>query len=141
MSRSSKEWFPSKFLKAEDLGSIDDGTPVFFRRLQVGEVTSYELDDHGKTLTVKVFVNSPYDKFVTPNTRFWQASGIDVSLSAAGLSVQTQSVLSMLVGGIAFEAPESDAEIARMSAHLGLGEREFIGKFTKDVDKRGGACA
>lgn len=96
-------------LKAEDLGSIDDGTPVFFRRLQVGEVTSYKLDDDGKTLTVKLFVNAPYDKFVTPNTRFWQASGIDVSLSAAGLSVQTQSVLSMLIGGIAFEAPQSDS--------------------------------
>jgi paraquat-inducible protein B len=96
-------------LKAEDLGSVDDGTPIFFRRLQVGEVTAYELDEDGKTLSVKVFVNDPYDKFVTPNTRFWQASGIDVSLSAAGLSVQTQSVLSILVGGIAFESPPTDA--------------------------------
>ena len=95
-------------LKAEDLGSLDNGTPIFFRRLQVGEVTAYQLDEDGKTLSVKVFVNDPYDKFVTPNTRFWQASGIDVSLSAAGLSVQTQSVLSILVGGIAFESPPAD---------------------------------
>jgi paraquat-inducible protein B len=90
-------------LKTPDLGSLDTGTPVFFRRLQVGEVASYALDADGKLLTVKVFVRAPYDQYVNPNTRFWHASGIDVSLSASGLKVQTQSVLSILIGGIAFE--------------------------------------
>jgi paraquat-inducible protein B len=90
-------------LKTTTLGSLDFGTPLFFRRLQVGEVSSYELDKDGKFLTVKVFVRAPYDQYVNPNTRFWHASGIDVSLSASGLTVQTQSVLSILIGGIAFE--------------------------------------
>jgi len=104
-------------LKTPDLGSLDDGTPVFFRRLQVGEVASYALDPDGKLLTVKVFVRAPYDQYVNPNTRFWHASGVDVSLSASGLKVQTQSVLSILIGGIAFETdatlpllPPADAE-------------------------------
>jgi paraquat-inducible protein B len=102
---------PGRFfmLKAPDLGSLDTGTPIFFRRLQVGEVASYELDKDSLSLNVKVFVRAPYDKYVTPNTRFWNASGIDVSLSANGLSVQTQSVLSVLIGGIAFETAASDA--------------------------------
>ena len=90
-------------LKTPDLGSLDNGTPVFFRRLQVGQVSSYALEQDGKSLTVKVFVRAPYDQYVNPNTRFWHASGIDVSLSANGLKVQTQSVLSILIGGIAFE--------------------------------------
>jgi len=90
-------------LKTTNLGSLDSGTPIFFRRLQVGEVTSYALDNDGKMLTVKVFVRAPYDQYVNPDTRFWQASGIDVSLTASGLSVQTQSLLSILIGGIAFE--------------------------------------
>jgi paraquat-inducible protein B len=90
-------------LKTPDLGSLGAGTPLFFRRLQVGEVASYELDKDGKLLTVKVFVRAPYDQYVNPNTRFWQASGIDVSVSANGLEVHTQSVLSILIGGIAFE--------------------------------------
>jgi paraquat-inducible protein B len=92
-------------LKTPDLGSLDTGTPVFFRRLQVGEVTSYELDKNGKLLTVNVFVRAPYDQYVNPETRFWHASGIDMSLSASGLKVQTQSFLSILIGGIAFETP------------------------------------
>jgi paraquat-inducible protein B len=54
---------------------------------------------------VRVFVQAPYDQYVTPSTRFWQASGVDMSLSANGLTVQTQSLLSILIGGIAFETP------------------------------------
>jgi paraquat-inducible protein B len=102
---------PGRFfvLKTSDLGSLDTGTPLFFRRLQVGQIASYALDKDGKFFTLKVFVRSPYDQYVTANTRFWQASGIDVSLSASGLSVQTQSLLSILIGGIAFETPPSSA--------------------------------
>jgi paraquat-inducible protein B len=100
---------PGRFflLKTTNLGSLDVGTPIYFRRLQVGEVASYRLDDDGKQLTVKIFVRAPYDQYVNTTTRFWQASGIDLSLSASGLSVQTQSLLSILIGGIAFETPSS----------------------------------
>ncbi len=101
---------PGRFfiLKTPDLGSLDTGTPIYFRRLQVGQVASYELDKDGKAMTVKVFVRAPYDQYVNPNTRFWHASGIDLSLTASGLIVQTQSVLSILIGGIAFETAPSD---------------------------------
>jgi len=101
---------PGRFftLKAPNLGSLDQGTPIYFRRLQVGEVASYALDPDGQALSIKVFVNAPYDQYVNPNTRFWNASGIDVSLGAGGLSVQTQSLLSILIGGIAFETPPVD---------------------------------
>jgi paraquat-inducible protein B len=101
---------PGRFfiLKTPDLGSLDTGTPIYFRRLQVGQVASYELDQDGKNLTVKVFVRAPYDQYVNPDTRFWHASGIDVSLSASGITVQTQSVLSILIGGVAFETAATD---------------------------------
>jgi paraquat-inducible protein B len=101
--------FPGRFfvLKAADLGSLDTGTPVFFRRLQVGQVASYSLNQDGQRFNIQIFVRAPYDRFVTANSRFWQASGIDMQLSASGLSVQTQSLLSILIGGIAFATPAS----------------------------------
>ena len=110
---------PGRFfmLKAPDLGSLDRGTPMFFRRLQVGEVVSYELDKDGQSFSVRVFVNAPYDQYVNPDTRFWQASGIDVSLTASGLNVQTQSVLSLLIGGIAFETPATGAVLRPADAN------------------------
>jgi paraquat-inducible protein B len=101
---------PGRFytLKTPNLGSLDRGTPIYYRRLQVGEVASYDLDPDGKALSLSIFVNAPYDQYVNPDTRFWQASGVDISLTASGLNVQTQSLLSILIGGIAFETPPSD---------------------------------
>jgi paraquat-inducible protein B len=110
---------PGRFfvLKTSDLGSLDTGTPIFFRRLQVGQVASYVLDRDGKFFTLRIFVRAPYDQYVTANTRFWQASGIDVSLSANGLNVQTQSLLSVLIGGIAFESPAGGAVLPAAEAN------------------------
>jgi paraquat-inducible protein B len=92
-------------LRAEDLGSLGIGTPVYYRRLNVGQVIAYDLAGDGKSFNIKVFVNAPHDKYVTGDTRFWQASGIDVALGANGVSVKTQSLLSVLIGGIAFDGP------------------------------------
>ena len=96
-------------LRADNLGSITFGTPVYFRRLEVGEVIAYELDEDGSGFNVRVFVNAPYDRFVRRNTRFWQASGIDVALSASGVQVNTESFSAMLLGGIAFGTPPDAA--------------------------------
>ncbi|WP_019446942.1 MlaD family protein [Cupriavidus sp. BIS7] len=93
-------------LKSEDVGSLDVGSPVFFRRLQVGEITAYNLDSDGRGVTLHVFINAPYDQFVQTGSRFWHASGVDVSLDTGGLRISTQSLVSILVGGIAFETPE-----------------------------------
>jgi len=90
-------------LQSDTLGSVGIGSPLYYRRLNVGRVIGYDLAKDGRLIDIKVFVNAPYDKHVTPQTRFWHASGIDFSLGANGLSIQTQSVVSMLVGGIAFE--------------------------------------
>ncbi len=93
-------------LRAHDIGSLDIGSPVYFRRIKVGQISAFALDSDGRGVTLSVFVNAPYDKFVGVNTRFWHASGLDVQLSASGLTLRTQSLASILLGGIAFQAPE-----------------------------------
>ena len=103
-------------LHVSNLGSLDIGSPVYFRRLQAGEVAAHALDKDGKGVTVKVFINAPYDKFVTANTRFWQASGIDVTLDASGIKIDTQSLVSILVGGLAFETPLESSSLPPAAA-------------------------
>ena len=98
-------------LHTDTLGSLDVGSPIYFRHLQAGLVTAFELDKDGRGITVKVFVNAPYDKFVTGDTRFWQASGIDMTLDATGVRIETQSIVSILIGGLAFETPATYAEL------------------------------
>ena len=92
-------------LTAKALGSLGVGSPVYFRRIQVGEVTSYQLSEDGNSITFKVFVNAPYDRFVGTESRFWNASGIDVSLGANGIDVRTESMVALLAGGVSFETP------------------------------------
>ncbi|MGH8510032.1 MAG: intermembrane transport protein PqiB, partial [Gammaproteobacteria bacterium] len=96
-------------LSGEDLGSLDIGSPVYFRRIQVGQVVAFTLDKDGNGVTLKIFVQTPYDRYVTAHTRFWQASGIDLTLDAAGIKVQTESLASILLGGIAFQTPPGAA--------------------------------
>ena len=90
-------------LHSPDLGSLDIGSPIYFRRIQVGQILSYDLDQDGRGVTFKVFINSPYDKYVKVNTRFWHASGIDLAVDANGLKLNTQSLVSIMLGGIAFQ--------------------------------------
>jgi paraquat-inducible protein B len=90
-------------LHTRDLGSIDVGSPIYFRRLPVGHVSSYRLDDNGKGITLEIFIDGPNDQFVNKSTRFWNASGVDVSVGASGLKVNTQSIASVIAGGIAFQ--------------------------------------
>lgn len=95
----------SFLLSSKDLGSLDIGSPVYYRRIQVGRVVAYHLDSDGKGVTVQLFIKAPHDKFVTDNTRFWNASGVDVSLGAGGLKVNTESLATVISGGVAFGTP------------------------------------
>jgi len=96
-------------LRAETIGSLGTGSPVYFRRLNVGQVIGYDLAPDRKSVNIRIFMEAPYDGFVTSDTRFWESSGVHASLSAGGFSLQTESVLSILVGGIQFETPPSAA--------------------------------
>ena len=95
-------------LKAGKRGSLDVGAPVFYREIQVGEVVAYDIGENVESIDFKVFIHAPYDEKVRENTQFWNASGLDVSVTAQGIKVDTESLVSILIGGIAFGAPENE---------------------------------
>jgi paraquat-inducible protein B len=96
-------------LHSENAGSLAVGVPVFFRQIPVGQVAGYALDPDGRGVTVRVFVDQPYTRYVHANTRFWQAGGIRVTLDANGIKIDTESLASIAIGGIAFDNPVSDS--------------------------------
>jgi paraquat-inducible protein B len=100
-------------LKATRLGSVQIGSPVFFRDLSVGEVLGWDLGDMAESATIHAFVRAPYDKYVQDQTRFWDASGLSVKLGGNGIDVQLESLRALLLGGVAFDmftAPAQSAE-------------------------------
>jgi len=92
-------------LKAEKLGSLDIGSPIYYRQLKVGQVVAYEMEKGGNAVNFKIFIHAPYHEFVRQNTRFWNASGLDVTLDASGIRVNTESFVTMMIGGVAFDIP------------------------------------
>jgi paraquat-inducible protein B len=94
-------------LEAQKLGSVSPGAFIYFRGIQVGSVLGYQLGENGKDVSIYAFVRAPYDAFVRRDSRFWNASGIDVSMTGAGVNVRTESLQAILMGGIAFDTPVS----------------------------------
>ncbi|MBU9264385.1 MCE family protein [Burkholderia multivorans] len=96
-------------LRGDSLGSVDIGSPVYYRRVQVGQVVGFSLDKDGTGVTFNVFVNAPYDQYVGTNSRWWQASGVDLRLDSSGLKLNTQSLATVILGGIAFQTPPNQS--------------------------------
>ena len=103
----------SFILHTDDLGSLDVGSPVYFRRIQVGRVASYALDKDGKGVSLHIFIDGPNDQYVTQSSRFWNASGVDLTLGANGLKLNTQSLATVLAGGVAFRDPPGPHDTIR----------------------------
>jgi paraquat-inducible protein B len=123
-------------LHAARAGSLGIGAPVYFRQFQVGRVIDENLQPDGSA-RVTVFVEAPYDGFVKPVTRFWNASGIDVRLGADGLNVQTESLAAVLAGGIAFDdGPTEAIPAANMPGEFTLYKNETEAMAPPDGDPR-----
>jgi paraquat-inducible protein B len=82
----------------------------------VGQVAAYGLDKDGKSVKITVFINAPYHQFVTSNSRFWHASGIDMAVDSEGVRIKTESLVSIAIGGIAFATPFDESEPAPITA-------------------------
>lgn len=90
-------------LKAQRIGSLGIGSPIFFHDIDAGEVLNYDLNPGGDSVTVHIFVRAPFDQFVRSDTHFWNASGIEVALGAQGVQLRVTSLQAALGGGVAFD--------------------------------------
>jgi paraquat-inducible protein B len=107
-------------LDTDDLGSLDIGAPVYYRHIPVGRVVGYVLRPDGKGVDVRIFVDAPYDRYVTAATRFWHASGVDLSVGADGMKLEMQSLLSLVAGGIAFGGGDASNGAAPVESRFTL---------------------
>lgn len=90
-------------LQSETLGSLDIGSPVYYRELKVGEVTGYKLADSGSSIELRIFIAAPHDRLVQTRSRFWNVSGVGFSVGVDGIKAEMASIASLINGGISFE--------------------------------------
>lgn len=94
-------------IRADKLGSLHEGAPVYYREVKVGEVENYKLAGNAQTVDIGVNIIKKYAPLVCENTKFWNASGIGMSVSLFGAKVKTESLAAILTGGIAFATPNN----------------------------------
>jgi paraquat-inducible protein B len=96
-------------LHSPKLGGLDAGSPVFYKQVRAGQVVDYKMDDNGQ-ITFDIFIHEKFEKRINSTTRFWNAGGIDIVVSAEGVEVNTESLASILAGGVGFDdRPGRDA--------------------------------
>jgi paraquat-inducible protein B len=104
-------------LLTEQIGSLKQRAPVFYRGVEVGQVFSTDLGHMSQTIQVVVDIQRHYAPLVRMNSKFWNAGGINVNLSLSGLNIAAQSAETLVSGGIAFATPDaSDKEAASGTA-------------------------
>jgi paraquat-inducible protein B len=92
-------------LRAETIGSLDTGSPVFYRDVQVGEVLGYDLGDGLGPATINIFVRAPFDDLVRPQSHFWNSSGVTAVLQNGDFHIEFQSLQAIISGGVTFNLP------------------------------------
>ena len=92
-------------LVTEKLASVDTGSPIYYQGMEAGEVLGHELGTDHKSVFIHAFIKDPFDQLIRGNTRFWNVSGMDVTVGADGFKMEMESVASLVFGGIAFETP------------------------------------
>ncbi len=94
-------------LQTDQLGSLVRNSPVSYKQINVGYVSGYQFDDQSGKVNIKVFIEPDYAHLVKENSRFWNASGFEISGSlTSGVQVKTGSLASIVSGGIAFSDPK-----------------------------------
>ncbi len=108
-------------LVTDQLGSISRGSPILFRQLPVGEVVGYELIDKGRKVLVHAVVREQYRDLVASHSRFWNSSGIRFAAGLEGVKLRTESLHTLVNGGISFFTPDvRDATAARDGQRFSL---------------------
>ncbi len=95
-------------LRSEILGSVKVGSPLYYREIQVGEITDFQLSTEADKVLIHVAVEHAYAPLVRENTKFWNVSGIAAKLGLTGVKIHAESLASIIAGGIAFATPDND---------------------------------
>ena len=122
-------------LHTSDLGSLTAGSPLNYRGIPVGEVEGYQLDASGKQINVYAFVRSPFEKYITSQTRFWNSGGIDLAVGVQGLRFRASSWQQLISGGVSFDTPDNALDASESPA--GTAFRLYESQYDAQRDPHG----
>ena len=103
-------------LTSPNAGAISEGTPIFYKKIKVGEIVRVRLDNSGQFVNIKAFVTKRYRHLIKEDSKFWSISGLTANISQAGIQVKLDSLTSLIAGGITFSSPQKSKVATQNSA-------------------------
>ena len=112
---TSREEGTEYILVAQQLGGLQPGSPIDYHGVRAGEVMDYRFAENGQNLLIHIFIKAPFDKRITEDAQFWNASGIQAQVGAEGINVEVASLTALIAGGISFDTPILDGRMLNQS--------------------------
>lgn len=106
-------------LRSKDLGSISVGSQIVYKKIPIGEVYGYNLDDSNKSVLIRAVIEDEYQHLITKNSRFWDVSGIHTNVGFSGLDVSVESFSAIINGAIAVDSTNG-GETAEQNSEFNL---------------------
>ena len=93
-------------LNSNDQFAYSVGDPILYKGLSVGKFEDIYFNFDERIVYYNAFINAPYHKLITENTKFWDISGFKLDLNADGVTVKTGNIETMLTNGVTFGVPQ-----------------------------------
>ncbi|MEA3373309.1 MAG: MlaD family protein [Campylobacterota bacterium] len=94
------------------LSSLKEGSPVFYRQIKIGNVEEYRLRDDATGVELMLFIDKCYAHLVRENSLFYNATAMGMDVSLLGVKVRTETISTMINGGIALVTPSEPLDQA-----------------------------
>ncbi len=92
-------------LSAPDSRNLHIGSPVYYRKIRVGEIEDIHLAKDGMKVNFDVFIKHPYTDYISKETKFWLMSNISFTFNHSGFNLDMAPMSHILNGGITFDTP------------------------------------
>jgi paraquat-inducible protein B len=119
-------------LKAPEARSISLNAPVLYKQIEVGKVVGRRLADAGDDIVIDVFIAKKYAHLLKDSSVFYNVSGITVNGGLSGIELKTDSLKSIIVGGISFMTPTPGKPATAGQQYILYANREEA----RNIDKK-----
>lgn len=113
----------SILLTSKDSGSLTTNSLVYYKKIKVGEVESIDLNKNSKLVNIKLFIYDKFKNLIRENSKFYNVSGMDIDVSLTGGKIKTDSLNSVIFGGVSFSTPNDFGRVVSENKVFNLHEK------------------
>ncbi|NQZ11977.1 MAG: MCE family protein, partial [Algicola sp.] len=96
-------------LVTSNASGVNKGALIYHRNILVGAVHDVQLSNDNQSVEITIAIEPTFKGLVKRASRFWSVSGIQATIDMSGVKVQSNGLVPLLIGGVAFSSPPKSA--------------------------------